>query len=100
MIKKLFHGSNVAIESIDLSKSLADKDFGKGFYLTDIESQAMAMAQRRVRIMGSGEPIVTIFEFDDDCLHQNDLKIKIFPDEVSAEWAEFVNANRNASQTG
>lgn len=100
MIKKLFHGSNVAIESIDLSKSLADKDFGKGFYLTDIELQAMAMAQRRVRIMGFGEPIVTIFEFDDDCLLQNDLNIKIFPDEVSVEWAEFVNANRNASQTG
>ena len=100
MIKKLFHGSNVAIETIDLSKSLADKDFGKGFYLTDIESQALAMAQRRVRIMGCGEPIITTFEFDDDCLHHNELCIKVFPDKVSAEWAEFVNANRKASQTG
>lgn len=100
MIKKLYHGSNVAIEVIDLSKSLADKDFGKGFYLTDIETQAMAMAQRRVRIMGYGNPIVTVFEFDDDCMHGNDLNIKVFPDEVSAEWAEFVNSNRNASQTG
>ena len=100
MIKKLFHGSNVAIEAIDLSKSLADKDFGKGFYLTDIESRAIAMAQRRVRIMGHGEPIVSVFEFDDDCLLQGNLNVKIFPDEVSAEWAEFVNANRNATQTG
>ena len=100
MIKKLFHGSNVAIATIDLSKSLLDKDFGKGFYLTDIESQAVAMAQRRVRIMGHGEPIVTVFEFDDSCLLNSDLNIKVFPDEVSAEWAEFVNANRNASQTG
>lgn len=100
MIKKLFHGSNVAIATIDLSKSLLDKDFGKGFYLTDIETQAVAMAQRRVRIMGHGEPIVTVFEFDDRCLLNSDLNIKVFPDEVSAEWAEFVNANRNASQTG
>lgn len=100
MIKKLFHGSNVAITAIDLSKSLVDKDFGKGFYLTDIESQAVSMAQRRVRIMGSGEPIVTVFEFDDSCLLNSDLSIKVFPDEVSAEWAEFVNANRNASQSG
>lgn len=100
MMKKLYHGSNVAIEAIDLSKSLADKDFGKGFYLTDIESQAMAMAQRRVRIMGTGEPVVTVFEFDDTCLQGSELNIKVFPDEVSAEWAEFVNANRNASQTG
>lgn len=100
MMKKLYHGSNVAIDIIDLSKSLADKDFGKGFYLTDIESQAMAMAQRRVRIMGCGNPIVTVFEFNDDILNQNDLNVKIFPDEVTAEWADFINANRSASQTG
>lgn len=100
MIIKLFHGSNVAIETIDLSKSLADKDFGRGFYLTDIESQAMAMAQRRVRIMGHGEPIITIFGLDDSCLLRTNLNIKFFSDEVSTEWAEFVNANRNASQTG
>ena len=100
MIKKLFHGSNVAIETIDLSKSLADKDFGKGFYLTDIKSQALAMAQRRVRIMGCGEPIITAFEFDDDYLLHGNLNIKVFPDEVSTEWAEFVNANRNATLTG
>ncbi len=100
MMKKLYHGSSVAIEAIDLSKSLVDKDFGKGFYLTDIESQAMAMAQRRVRIMGTGEPVVTVFEFDDTCPQGSELNIKVFPDEVSAEWAEFVNANRNALQTG
>ena len=100
MIIKLYHGSNVTIHEIDLSKSLVDKDFGKGFYLTDIESQAEVMAQRRVRIMGSGSPIVTVFEFNDDILHQSNINIKIFPDEVSAEWAEFVNNNRNASQTG
>lgn len=100
MMKKLYHGSNVAIDIIDLSKSLADKDFGKGFYLTDIESQAMAMAQRRVRIMGCGNPIVTVFEFNDDILNQNELNVKIFPDEVTAEWADFINANRSASQTG
>ena len=99
MIIKLFHGSNVAIDTIDLSKSLADKDFGKGFYLTDIESQAMAMAQRRVRIMGCGDPVITVFEFNDDSLWNSHLNIKVFSDEVSPEWAEFVNANRNASQT-
>lgn len=37
---KLFHGSNIIIEDIDLSKSKPFKDFGTGFYLSDIESQA------------------------------------------------------------
>jgi hypothetical protein len=29
----LFHGTNTDIETIDLSRSLNYKDFGKGFYL-------------------------------------------------------------------
>lgn len=36
---KLYHGSNVAIEQIDLSKSKPYKDFGCGFYLSDNKEQ-------------------------------------------------------------
>lgn len=50
----LYHGSNVRIESIDLGKCKPYKDFGKGFYLTDIEEQAVQMAVRRTRIAGVG----------------------------------------------
>ena len=57
----LYHGSNVAIEEIDLSMGMKDKDFGKGFYLTDIRSQAEEMAKRRTRIVGSGSPIITAY---------------------------------------
>ena len=31
---KLYHGSTVNIESIDLTKSRPNKDFGQGFYLS------------------------------------------------------------------
>ena len=61
----LYHGSNVAISKVGLSKGLKDKDFGQGFYLTDILSQAESMAQRRVRIVGTGIPTVTLFSFDE-----------------------------------
>lgn len=43
----LYHGSNVAIDKIDLSMGMVNKDFGKGFYLTDIMFQAEEMAKRR-----------------------------------------------------
>ena len=56
----LYHGSNVAIEEIDLSLCKPYKDFGKGFYLTDIRSQADDMASRRVRLSGYGSPIVFV----------------------------------------
>ncbi len=35
----LYHGSNVLIDYIDLSMSKPNKDFGKGFYLTDIRDK-------------------------------------------------------------
>jgi len=48
----LYHGSNVVINKIDLSLGNPDKDFGKGFYLTDIKSQAQQMGIRKVRTAG------------------------------------------------
>ncbi len=40
------------------------KDFGRGFYLTDIPEQAERMAERVARIYG-GEPVLNIYEIED-----------------------------------
>lgn len=90
---KLFHGSNTIIESIDLSKCRPYKDFGKGFYLTDIQEQARRMAARTVR-MFNGTPIVTTFEFDHDKARAEGLKVLTF-DAPNSEWARFVMQNRD-----
>ena len=89
----LYHGSNIAIDRIDLEKCRPYKDFGKGFYLTDIRQQAERMAARTVK-MFKGEPTLTCFEFDFDEAVKKGLNIKVFntPDE---EWARFVMANRD-----
>ena len=42
---RLYHGSNLDIKEIDLSKCRPYKDFGQGFYLTDLEEQAVKMAK-------------------------------------------------------
>ena len=88
---KLYHGSNIVIDQIDLSKCKPYKDFGQGFYLTEIKEQAEQMARRTSAIYG-GEPIVTEFEFDDTAL--DTLSVKIFK-EPSEDWALFVMANRS-----
>lgn len=36
---KLYHGSNTKIDSIDLAMYRQYKDFGTGFYLTDIQDR-------------------------------------------------------------
>lgn len=64
---RLYHGSNIAIEEIDLKKTRPYKDFGRGFYLTSMKEQAQKMAQRVSRIF----------------------------EKPSKEWALFVINNRN-----
>lgn len=95
---KLYHGSNVPIEAIDLDKSHKGKDFGCGFYLNPNKSQATEMAQRTALRMGYGEAIVSTFIFDEALLKgDSPLNVKIFSG-YSKEWAEFVLLNRsNAS---
>lgn len=95
----LYHGSNVAIEEIDLSLCNPYKDFGKGFYLTDIKSQAEDMAVRRVRLSGFGIPTITSFEFDETALNDKSLHTLSFP-RVSVEWAKFVLDNRDIEHKG
>ena len=90
---RLYHGSNVAIEQIDLSRSKRGKDFGQGFYLNANPDQAMEMAARTTRFLNEGKPTLSCFEFDEDEAIKNGLNIKIFP-EYSEEWAEFVVMNR------
>lgn len=90
---RLYHGSNVVIEKIDLSRSKRGKDFGQGFYLNANTDQAMAMAIRTTRFLNEGHPILSCFEFDEEEAKDRGLNIKIFED-YSEEWAEFVVMNR------
>lgn len=91
---KLYHGSNVVIDEIDLSCSKRGKDFGRGFYLNLDEEQAMQMAVRTTQRMMEGMPIVNVYLFDESALENvSPLSVKLFP-EYSIEWAEFVLMNR------
>lgn len=90
----LFHGTNIAFDSIDLSKCRPNKDFGRDFYLTSIESQAIEMAQRRCNFNDGGSPIVQKYEWDENT---NDLQALLF-EGISVEWAEFIVKNRDRKQ--
>lgn len=92
-MKRLYHGSNLVIDKIDLSRSKRGKDFGQGFYLNANPGQAMEMAVRTTRFLNEGTPTLSCFEFDEEEAIKNGLKIKVF-NEYSKEWAEFVVMNR------
>lgn len=92
----LYHGSNVAINQIDLNASRPGKDFGRGFYLSAEKEQTVELAESKVAFLG-GEPIVTAFEFDESVLTSGLLKVKTF-EGYSEEWAKFVYENRENSR--
>jgi hypothetical protein len=89
---KLYHGSNVIVNQIDLAKCHRFKDFGRGFYLTTFEAQARDMSVRTTQIVGTGSPVVMCYEFEDTGLAN--LNYKKF-DGVSDEWAKMIINNRN-----
>lgn len=91
---KLYHGSNTQIDNINLAMCKPFKDFGRGFYLTDIKEQAQKMAMRVSRIYG-GEAVVNIFEIQDDFKTLLDINCKDFGLETTEEWARFVMNNRD-----
>ncbi|MCL2066831.1 MAG: DUF3990 domain-containing protein [Treponema sp.] len=104
----LYHGSNIEIEKVELSKCKPFKDFGCAFYTTPSREQALSMAKRTVRIYGEGKPIITEFTFDDSIFDLStkdpttgmfNVKVKQLK-EPTADWARFVINNRNPRFTG
>lgn len=95
---KLYHGSNVGIESPDLLRSKPFKDFGQGFYLSPVRSQALALARQKTEQLQTGSPCVTAFEWDKEAaLADTALRVKVF-DDYCREWAEFILANRDRNR--
>ena len=88
----LYHGSNISIKQIDLNKSKPNKDFGRGFYLSEDEIQAQKMAVFKSMQLG-GEPVVTGVRFNEEIMNASILNIRIFQD-YSEDWADFVFSNR------
>lgn len=76
----LYHGSNVLVEKPQILVSGFYKDFGYGFYCTNIETQA-----RKWALTKRGESIVSVYSY-----HPNsDLNVLSFP-KMTDEWLNFV----------
>lgn len=88
---KVYHGGTEVIKRPEASKGRLGLDFGQGFYITDIQSQAESWADRMARIrMESG--IVSVYDFDIDTA-TTQFRYKRF-DEYDVNWLEFIVANR------
>jgi len=94
---QVFHGNYTEIESIDLSKCQANKDFGRGFYVTRFRKQAEEWAE----IIGKVNEtvgVVTEFIFYERAFTEKSLKVLRFS-KYNDEWFDFIILNRNLEST-
>ncbi|MBR2234742.1 MAG: DUF3990 domain-containing protein [Prevotella sp.] len=76
----IYHGSNVLVEMPQIIVSGFYKDFGYGFYCTNIETQA-----RKWALTKKGDSIVSVYSYQED----KSLKLLSFP-QMTEEWLDFV----------
>lgn len=76
---KVYHGGFAAIDKPEILKSRFAKDFGDGFYCTELEAQAIRWASRY------DTPVVSIYEYQPN----ENLKMLVF-EEMTEEWLNFI----------
>lgn len=83
----LYHGGTDIVNTPEIRTSLIGRDFGKGFYCTDVLTQAEKWAKRQSRVRNQ-RAILNIYEFDKDTSLEK-LNYKIF-ENYGLEWLEMV----------
>jgi len=95
----LYHGSIVIVDHPIIIKTERGRDFGFGFYTTDIKEQAVRWANRKTRIACKkgidAQPIVSIYEFDESAYSM--MSVRSFS-EPSLEWLDMVCACRGDTE--
>lgn len=87
---KLFHGSYTEVSSPLVKLGRNKVDFGQGFYLTKLQSQAEAWARVISEHKGKrAKAILSVFSLDIDKLKSNNYRIKKF-ESYNIEWLEYV----------
>jgi len=89
---KVYHGSYTEIDIIDLSFCEMGKDFGQGFYVTNLREQAEIWANKKGKRKRK-KGVVTEFEYNKNLCRLMKLNTLYFND-YSDEWLEFVVLNR------
>jgi len=76
---KVYHGGYMAVETPKILKSRFPKDFGEGFYCTELEQQAIRWASRYETA------VVSVYEYTSN----ENLKMLVFK-EMTEEWLDFI----------
>lgn len=87
----VYHGSSVIVKHPDTVHSYSSLDFGKGFYVTTNESQAIIWAKRKAVYRNTGAGILNRYEMKEEL---SGLIVKRFASDLN-EWLDYVCACRD-----
>lgn len=89
-MKRLFHGSYMAVTSPYVAVGRKKVDFGQGFYLTKLYSQARSWAETIAERKGRNKmPVVSSYDLDYDSILADGYRVKVF-DTYNIEWLDYV----------
>jgi hypothetical protein len=104
-ILTLYHGTTHLFDVIDVWKCKPYKDFGAGFYLSEVREQAVKLAFRNLAIeklrfaalnrASNMSALLYSYKFSSDAL--KDLSVKKFPN-ADKDWVRFVVMNRTSAE--
>lgn len=94
---KLYHGSNVEVKEPNILFSRRTLDFGQGFYTTSDYVQAEKWAFSITKRRGVGEPVVSVYGFDEIALAELAVLEFCTP---NIDWLHFVSENRTNTYQG
>lgn len=78
--KIIYHGSNMKVEIPKIMINGYYKDFGYGFYCTNLKKQAIRWAMTK-----KGDSVINTYSYQ----RNENLQIKTF-EEMTEEWLQFV----------
>ncbi|MBR3712886.1 MAG: DUF3990 domain-containing protein [Bacteroidales bacterium] len=87
----VFHGGTDVIEKTLCKVGRKNLDFGQGFYVTNMRSQAVSWAQN-IALKRGENPVLNVYNLDKEDVLQK-FRCKIFT-AYDAEWLDFIVANR------
>jgi hypothetical protein len=87
----VFHGGTDVIEKPLCKVGRKNLDFGQGFYVTNMRSQAVSWAQN-IALKRGEKPVLNVYNLDKEEVLQK-FRCKIFT-AYDAEWLDFIVANR------
>lgn len=93
---RVYHGSNVAVESPLTGIGRKAVDFGEGFYVTVLPSQAEMWARNKARYYMQPEGTVSMYDFDLDAA-KAEYRFHRF-EQYDREWLHFIVGNRRGGE--